>query len=676
MGGRGRLVRGRGGGRGHPFPVDQVVDLPGAVRDGGGEPAGGGDGRARARARAGVAEQRVVILVERPPPGSAGPPRWALLPGTPAAAALAASAGPLRWWRADAAAGTLTGFVAEGGAPGGAPPSAGMAGVAWRHAFGPGAILATAAPPSPTAAAAPAAAVVTGARALKLKPAPAGWAFALTADAGGRGLTASFFDGASGQAIFRQAHPGAAGPATAAWLGDGAGVAYTFSGPPPTWTVGGGAAAAPAAPILPPAARLPPRPWHLATIDIFDARRVRGVSAASLAAAAVGLPHRGAVGGGEEGGGGPAQSAWDPPAIEVDRATFALPARPVTLAATVTARGVAPTVLLVGTAGGEVLALPRRVVDPRRPPPGDAAAVAAGAAEGLPPYHPVLPAPPTSYATHGARLGGGGPAHRRPLLLAVAPAVLESTALAFGTGGAGDAWGSRLQPASSFDLPPPDFPYGLLAAVTALTGVGAALLKAAAGRARCGQSGSETGGKKKMEEIKKAHRTPSLPLPTTPFLFERSGRIECVPGKSQPAAHQDARHTVAQPSYPHQPQSPALLARHHQVKGGRPLGRAVREDGLHRGPGHGQHLTPQRACRRGQPRGLGPGRVVAGRQKKEERVRVCACVWWPLRPLQAFAPASPPFYFTSPNPPTHPPTHTHSSPHRPSRTPAEARARV
>ena len=189
-----------------------------------------------------------------------------------------------------------------------------------------------------------------------------------------------------------------------------------------------------------------------------------------------------------------------------------------------------------------------------------------------------------------------------------------------------------------------------------------------------------------MEEIKKAHRTPSHPLPTTPFLFERSGRIECVPGKSQPAAHQDARHTVAQPPYPHQPQSPALLARHHQVKGGRPLGQAVREDGLHRGPGHGRHLTPQRACRRGQPRGLGPGRVVAGRQKKEERVRVrvwVGGVGWAamvssLSPafLQSAWTVRLHLSFTPPrtHPPTHPPTllpRTGLAAHQP-----RARARV
>ena len=465
-----------------PFPVDQVIELPGAVRDGGGEGGSAAGSKAGGRvSRAGVAEQRVVILIERTPSSSSDAPRWALLPPTPAAAALAAAAAPLRWWRADGAAGTLTGYVADGGGSDSTRATAGTAGVAWRHAFGPGSILATASPP--TTAPSATAAVVTGTRTLKLKPAPGGWAFVLASDAGRRGLTASLFDGASGQAIFRQAHPGAAGPATASWLGDGAGVAYTFSGPPPTWGSGsgGGSAGGAHATILPPAARLPPRPWHLATIDIFDARRAKGMSAGSLALAALGLKGNKARGGGGGEDGGALQSAWDPPAIEVDRATFSLPVHPLSLTPTRTARGVAPTVLLVATAGGEVLALPRRVVDPRRPAPGDAAAVAAGAAEGLPPYHPALPAPPTAFATHGARLGhhGGG----RPPLIAVSPAVLESTALVFGAGGAGDAWGTRLQPAASFDLPPPDFPYGLLAAVTGLTGVGAALLKAAAGRA-------------------------------------------------------------------------------------------------------------------------------------------------------------------------------------------------
>lgn len=50
-----------------------------------------------------------------------------------------------------------------------------------------------------------------------------------------------------------------------------------------------------------------------------------------------------------------------------------------------------------------------------------------------------------------------------------------------------DARGSRVLPTSpSVDLPPPDFPYGLLAAVSAVAGVGAVLLKSAAGRAAVG----------------------------------------------------------------------------------------------------------------------------------------------------------------------------------------------
>ena len=49
-------------------------------------------------------------------------------------------------------------------------------------------------------------------------------------------------------------------------------------------------------------------------------------------------------------------------------------------------------------------------------------------------------------------------------------------------GSAGDLFGTRAQPASSFDALPADFPFGLLLAATAATLAGAAALRVAADR--------------------------------------------------------------------------------------------------------------------------------------------------------------------------------------------------
>ena len=58
-----------------PFPVGQVVELPGSVRDGTGEDGGGGGGaNKRARRPLGASEQRVVLLVEKRPSPPPPPP--------------------------------------------------------------------------------------------------------------------------------------------------------------------------------------------------------------------------------------------------------------------------------------------------------------------------------------------------------------------------------------------------------------------------------------------------------------------------------------------------------------------------------------------------------------------------------------------------------------------------
>ena len=188
------------------------------------------------------------------------------------------------------------------------------------------------------------------------------------------------------------------------------------------------------------------------------------------------------------------QSSFDPPPAEVLRATFSVPRPASLLSTTVSSRGVAARWLLLGDAtSGDLLALDRRWLDPRRPVGGAPSPNSAEALEGLPPYHPDLPVVQGMSPTHGARVRG---------LSAVAaqPAALESTCLLLVAGGgkkvrgrsggggpgrrnsAGDLFGTRAQPASSFDALPADFPFGLLLAATAATLAGAAALRVAADR--------------------------------------------------------------------------------------------------------------------------------------------------------------------------------------------------
>lgn len=164
------------------------------------------------------------------------------------------------------------------------------------------------------------------------------------------------------------------------------------------------------------------------------------------------------------------QSSFDPPPAEVLRATFSVPYPASTPSTTASARGVAARWLLLGDAvSGDLLAFDRRWLDPRRPV-GGINPSSAEALEGLPPYHPDLPVVQGMSPTHGTRIEG---------LSAVSaqPAGLESTCLLLVAGNKFDLFGTRAQPASSFDALPPDFPFGLLLAATAATLAGAAALR-------------------------------------------------------------------------------------------------------------------------------------------------------------------------------------------------------
>jgi hypothetical protein len=141
-----------------------------------------------------------------------------------------------------------------------------------------------------------------------------------------------------------------------------------------------------------------------------------------------------------------------------------------TLGVTKTAHGTAAKMLLIGTTGGQVYTLDRRMLDPRRPlvPPGTKP-TPVQIAENLPPYHPELSIAGPMYATMDRRVA-------RLRTIATAPAVLESASLLVAVGL--DMFYSRLQPSRGFDMVPDDFPHALLVAMVGGMAVALVVLKA------------------------------------------------------------------------------------------------------------------------------------------------------------------------------------------------------
>ena len=398
--------------------------------------------------------------------------------------------------------------------------------ISWRHSFGPGpgSLLAVAAPSASDAAPA-AAAKVLGDRSMKLRLAPGSLLFVATANeesvdengendaengnAGENGLsppsfsgiTASILDAVSGQFVFRQTHASGAGPVLATWAENS--VYYHFADASKKVKNGSKSTsfsspssnkfsdlAADGTP-----APSPPR-WLVGSMELYDMARGKGLSAGALAlGAAKSLLLKKTRGGATKNKKSSSsssnfeQSSFDPPPAEVLRATFSVPYPASTLSTTTSSRGVAARWLLLGNAvTGDLLAFDRRWLDPRRPVAGASSnsnplsASSPEALEGLPPYHPDLPVVQGMAPTHGTKVPGLS-------AVAATPAGLESTCLLLVVGGGGgtkqggrDFFGTRAQPASSFDALPPDFPFGLLLAATAATLAGAAALRVAADR--------------------------------------------------------------------------------------------------------------------------------------------------------------------------------------------------
>lgn len=168
-------------------------------------------------------------------------------------------------------------------------------------------------------------------------------------------------------------------------------------------------------------------------------------------------------------------SSWSaPPPVALQR-TFALARPVVALSATLTARGISSKHVLVGVAPGQLAALDRRSLDPRRPTvdEGDSSRSARKRierelTEGLQPYAPFVPLKPRQFVTNREVVAG---------LREVwsTPAKLESTSLLLAAGL--DLYGSRYTPSGAFDVLAEDFQYGLLLLLLAALGGGALLLR-------------------------------------------------------------------------------------------------------------------------------------------------------------------------------------------------------
>jgi len=171
-----------------------------------------------------------------------------------------------------------------------------------------------------------------------------------------------------------------------------------------------------------------------------------------------------------------------PPPVALFR-TFAVEKPVVDVQPTLTARGIASKQFLVAVPPGQIAALDRRALDPRRPTMDlDKNGRPTSAArkkfereldEGLHPYTPFVLLKPRSIITHTRQLIG-------LTNLFVTPAKLESTTLVFAAGV--DVYAARYTPSGAFDLLADDFNHALLLLLLLGLGTGALLLRAAAKR--------------------------------------------------------------------------------------------------------------------------------------------------------------------------------------------------
>ena len=144
-------------------------------------------------------------------------------------------------------------------------------------------------------------------------------------------------------------------------------------------------------------------------------------------------------------------SSFAPPELTVLSQSFFLGSSLNTMATSLTKSGITSKMVLLGTASDQILALDRRLLDPRRPfkPTPEARE------EMLLPYAQTIPINFKSFITHDDTV-------MRLRSVVSSPAGLESSSLVLGVGV--DLFFTRIAPSKAFDSLASDFSYTLLAA--------------------------------------------------------------------------------------------------------------------------------------------------------------------------------------------------------------------
>lgn len=146
-----------------------------------------------------------------------------------------------------------------------------------------------------------------------------------------------------------------------------------------------------------------------------------------------------------------------PPVVNMQTFVFGAAVR--ALATTSTQRGITPKSFLAALSSGQILHIPRPLLDPRRPLEDPTPQLQA---EGLVPYSREILADPLMMASYNITVAN-------PKRFAVSHALLESTCLVLAYGL--DLFFTRLTPADAFDMLSPDFNYLFLVLTVSLAGL-------------------------------------------------------------------------------------------------------------------------------------------------------------------------------------------------------------
>lgn len=147
---------------------------------------------------------------------------------------------------------------------------------------------------------------------------------------------------------------------------------------------------------------------------------------------------------------------------------FLIPEEISTMAVTSTRQGITSrSILCTLPSSNAIVAIPRPVLDPRRPVGRDP--TSAELEEGLFRYAPVIDFDSKWYLTHRRDVFG-----IRKIM--TSPSLLESTSLVFAYGNGGDVFGTRISPSQAFDMLGKGFGKGQLVGTVLALGAGVAVL--------------------------------------------------------------------------------------------------------------------------------------------------------------------------------------------------------